>query len=49
MIRHVRRFGPAALVLLVGAACLLYGAARGEAAVVVQKATLICLECIGIG
>jgi hypothetical protein len=36
-------------VFLAGAAFLVLGVYRGEAAVVLQKATRICLECIGIG
>ena len=32
-----------------GLLLLLLGVYRGEAAVVAQKATNICLECIGIG
>lgn len=32
-----------------GVAMMLYGAFRGEAEVVLQKAVNICLECIGIG
>ena len=44
--RHDRRwlFG-----LLAGAVFLGIGAARGELAVIWQKAVMICMECIGIG
>ena len=34
---------------LVGVAFMIFGIYRGEMAVVVAKATKICLECIGIG
>ena len=37
------------LLLLLGAAFLVYGASRGEAGVVLNKAVKLCLECVGIG
>ncbi|HMM05639.1 MAG TPA: CD1871A family CXXC motif-containing protein [Clostridiales bacterium] len=36
-------------LLVIAAAFLLYGVARGETLVVLKKAAHICLECIGIG
>lgn len=35
--------------LVIGLTLMIFGAARGEAAVVLAKAIRICLECIGIG
>lgn len=35
--------------LLTACAFVIYGFARGEAAVVLNKAVNICLECIGLG
>lgn len=37
----------ALLVLALG--CLAYGIYNGNIASVIQKATFICLECVGIG
>ena len=35
--------------VLLGICCMVVGICRGEMAVVLEKATRICLECIGIG
>ena len=37
------------LLIIIGIALVIAGIFRGEAATVFNKATRICLECIGIG
>lgn len=37
------------LLFVVALGCAVYGFAGGEGQRVMQKAVLICLECIGIG
>lgn len=36
-------------LVLLGAAFVLFGARRNEAMLVFSRASMICLECIGIG
>ncbi|MDO4292855.1 MAG: CD1871A family CXXC motif-containing protein [Eubacteriales bacterium] len=49
MHNRFRRYFAGAALALVGAVLMACGIARGEMAVVLAKATRICLECIGIG
>jgi len=37
------------IILALGVIAALFGLYRGEAALVMQKAVRVCLECIGIG
>lgn len=43
-----KRILAACLVLGAGAAFILVGISRGEAALVLNKAVRICLECVGL-
>lgn len=45
----MKRFLPAILCIAVSIAMMSYGFVRGEAAAVLKKAIVLCLECIGIG
>ncbi|MCR5046961.1 MAG: hypothetical protein K6A42_10320 [Treponema sp.] len=37
------------MALLLAAAFLTYGIARGEVQIVLQKAIRVCMECVGLG
>lgn len=39
----------AIMILAAGVVCITIGAYRGEIAVVLHNAIVVCLECIGIG
>ncbi len=43
--RRMIQFG----LLIAGLLMIGYGAVRGEAAVVLNKAIKLCMECVGIG
>lgn len=48
MIRHEETLLPI-VILAIGAICMICGTYRGELKILFEKATNICLECIGIG
>jgi len=37
------------IILMLGLASVIFGIVQGEAYTVLKKATMICLECIGLG
>lgn len=45
----MKRFVPAISLIVLSIAMMGYGFVRGEAAAVLKKAVVLCLECIGIG
>lgn len=45
----MKRFIPAISLIIISIAMMGYGFVRGEAAAVLKKAIVLCLECIGIG
>ena len=44
----LRSYG-GAILLALAIVCIFLGITKGEPAVVLKKATKVCLECIGIG
>ena len=38
-----------AIIFLAGAAMIYFGVERGELSTIFDKATRVCLECIGLG
>lgn len=49
MIKMICKNRAALLILTVAVLCIIYGIYRNEINTVWQKASAICLECIGIG
>ena len=45
----IKRYLLPSLAMLIGAGFVIYGVFDGEAAAVLKKAVMICLECIGLG
>lgn len=49
MTRFLRRNWAALALVVAGLVCVAIGVWQGEVAVVLRKAILICMECIGLG
>ncbi len=47
--RRLNKQSIAPILLVLSVLMIAYGAWDGEAAIVLRKATRICLECIGVG
>ena len=46
---HGKKAAAQAVLLIAGIAMVCFGALRGEAGAVLNKAIRLCLECVGIG
>ena len=46
---HGKKTAAQAVLLIAGIAMVCFGALRGEAGAVLNKAIRLCLECVGIG
>ena len=46
---NYRRITQQIVLLVLGVLMIVFGAYRGEAAVVLGKAIKLCMECVGIG
>lgn len=49
LMRRLNKQSIAPILLVLSVLMIAYGAWDGEAAIVLRKATRICLECIGVG
>lgn len=49
MTAFLRRNRVSLLLVLLGLSCVAIGVWRGEVEVVLRKAVIICMECIGLG
>lgn len=49
IVRTSRKYLIPLVILLLGLAGIALGVAQGEVYTVLKKATMICLECIGLG
>ena len=47
--KNIKKTAVSIAIILLAAVLIYYGISRGEVEVVLQKATKLCLECVGIG